>query len=125
VIRYRTGDLVRPTWNDDQVGRFVLLQGGILGRTDDMLVIRGVNVFPSSLEQILRSFPEVVEYRMTVFKQGAMDHLSIEVEDRLNNPQRIETELRLRLGLRVEVKAVPMGSLPRYEGKGKRFVDQR
>lgn len=125
VIRYRTGDLVRPTWNDDQAGRFVLLQGGILGRTDDMLVIRGVNVFPSSLEQILRSFPEVVEYRMTVFKQGAMDHLSIEVEDRLNNPQRIETELRLRLGLRVEVKAVPMGSLPRYEGKGKRFVDQR
>lgn len=125
VIRYRTGDLVRPTWNDDQACRFVLLQGGVLGRTDDMMVIRGVNVFPSSIEQILRSFPEVIEYRMTVLKQGAMDHLLIEVEDRLDQPDRIQTELRLRLGLRVEVACVPMGSLPRFEGKGRRFVDKR
>ena len=125
VIRYRTGDLVQPTWNDNQTCRFVLLNGGVLGRTDDMMVIRGVNVFPSSIEQILRSFPEVIEYRMTVLKQGAMDHLLIEVEDRLEKPDRIETELRLRLGLRVEVVLVPMGSLPRFEGKGRRFVDKR
>jgi phenylacetate-CoA ligase len=62
---------------------------------------------------------------MTVLKQGAMDHLLIEVEDRLEKPDRIETELRLRLGLRVEVVLVPMGSLPRFEGKGRRFVDKR
>jgi phenylacetate-CoA ligase len=125
VIRYRTGDLVRPTWNDDQLTRFVLLQGGVLGRTDDMLVIRGVNVFPTSIEQILRSFPEIVEYRLTAHKQGAMDRLLIEVEDRLSEPARVEQELRLRLGLRVEVREVPLGSLPRFEGKGSRFIDRR
>lgn len=125
VIRYRTGDLVRPTWDDDQPCRFVLLQGGILGRSDDMLVIRGVNVFPSSIEQILRSFPEVIEYRMTAYKQGAMDRLLVEVEDRLNQPARIQDELRLRLGLRVEVENVALGTLPRFEGKGRRFVDKR
>lgn len=125
VIRYRTGDLVRPTWNDDQPPRFVLLSGGVLGRTDDMLVIRGVNVFPSSIEQILRSFPEIVEYRMTALKQGAMDRLVIEIEDRLSDPARVERELRLRLGLRVEAREVPLGSLPRFEGKGRRFIDRR
>lgn len=125
VIRYRTGDLVRPTWNDDQDCRFVLLAGGVLGRTDDMMIIRGVNIFPTSIEQILRSFPEVLEYRLTAHKNGAMDEISVEVEDRLEQPERIVKELQLRLGLRVEVKNVPVGSLPRYELKGKRFVDNR
>jgi phenylacetate-CoA ligase len=103
----------------------VLLQGGVLGRSDDMMVIRGVNVFPSSIEQILRSFPELIEYRMTVHKQGAMDRLLVEVEDRLADPLRIQEELRLRLGLRIEVENVPIGTLPRFEGKGRRFVDKR
>lgn len=125
VIRYRTGDLVRPTWNDDQPANFVLLEGGVLGRTDDMMIIRGVNVFPTSIEQILRGFPEIVEYRMTAFKEASMDQLKIEIEDRLENPERVKTELKVRLGLRVEVQCVPMGSLPRFEAKGKRFIDQR
>ncbi len=125
VIRYRTGDLVRPTWKVPGTNRFVLLEGGVLGRSDDMLIIRGVNVFPSSVEQILRSFPEVVEYRMTAQKAGEMDALSIEIEDHLNDPQRVATELRLRLGLNVDVRCVPIGSLPRFDGKGKRFVDER
>jgi phenylacetate-CoA ligase len=90
-----------------------------------MMVIRGVNVFPSSVEQILRSFPEVVEYRMIARKQGEMDQLAVEVEDRLNDPLRVANELRLRLGLKVEVTAVALGTLPRVEGKGKRFVDER
>jgi phenylacetate-CoA ligase len=125
VIRYRTGDLVRPTWNHPGANRFVFLEGGVLSRVDDMMVIRGVNVFPSSVEQILRSFPEVVEYRMTARKIGEMDHLVVEIEDRLNDPDRVATELRLRLGLKVEVQVAPLGSLPRVEGKGKRFVDER
>jgi phenylacetate-CoA ligase len=125
VIRYRTGDLVRPTWNAPGDNRFVVLQGGVLGRADDMMIVRGINVFPSSVEQIIHSFPEIVEYRMRVHKQGAMDALTIEIEDRLNAPQRVAEELHLRLGLRVAVQAVPLGSLPRYEGKGKRFMDQR
>lgn len=125
VIRYRTGDLVRPTWNDDQESRFVLLSGGVLGRTDDMMIIRGVNIFPTSIEQILRSFPEVLEYRITAYKKGSMDELRVEVEDRLDEPKRIVKELQLRLGLRVDVQTVAVGTLPRYELKGKRFVDNR
>jgi phenylacetate-CoA ligase len=125
AIRYRTGDLVRPTWKTAGDNRFVLLDGGVLGRADDMMIIRGVNIFPSSIEQILRSFPEVIEYRMTASRVGQMDSLSVEVEDRLDKPQRIAKELQLRLGLHVEVRAVPTGTLPRFEAKGKRFVDQR
>ncbi len=137
VIRYRTGDLVRPTWLESSGGatsdteapqgksanRFVLLRGGVLGRADDMMIVRGVNIFPSSIDEIVRSFPEVIEYRMTVRKRGEMDELAVEVEDRLDNPARIADELNLRSGLKVEVKGVAAMSLPRFEGKGKRFVD--
>ena len=126
VIRYRTGDLVRPRWNNDGADcRFVLLEGGVLGRSDDMMIIRGVNIFPSSVEQILRSFPEVAEYRITAHKRGEMDALHVDVEDRLQSPDRISKEMELRLGLKIEVSLVPVGSLPRFEGKGRRFVDQR
>lgn len=125
IIRYRTGDLVRPTWNDDQDCQFVLLTGGVLGRADDMMIVRGVNIFPSSIEQILRSFPEVVEYRMTAVKDGQMDQLMIEIEDRLEKPDRVVKELQVRLGLRVDVTCVPIGSLPRFDLKGKRFIDKR
>ncbi len=125
VIRYRTGDVVRPRWNSTPDNCFVLLDGGVVGRVDDMLIVRGVNVFPTAVDAILRSFPEVVEYRVLIQKQGALDTLTIEVEDRLNAPERIVRDLRLRIGLTVEVRCVPLGSLPRFEGKGKRFVDQR
>jgi phenylacetate-CoA ligase len=122
VIRYRTGDLVRPSWSKHG---FVRLNGGVLGRADDMLVVRGVNIFPSSIEQIMHGFPEVVEYRFTVRKRGAMDQMFVEVEDHLAQPARIVEELQLRLGLKVDVNVVPPATLPRFEGKGKRFVDLR
>ena len=89
------------------------------------MIIRGVNIFPSSVEQILRSFPEVVEYRLTAYKSGAMDGLVVEIEDRLEQPQRVAQELQLRLGLKIQVDCVPLGTLPRFEAKGKRFVDER
>ena len=125
VIRYRTGDLVTPTRTDDQPTNFVLLKGGVLGRTDDMLIIRGVNVFPTSVERILREFPEISEYRLTAYKEASMDQLKIEIEDKLNDPQRVKQRLELRLGFRIDVQSVAAGSLPRFEGKGKRFVDNR
>ena len=62
----------------------MLLDGGVLGRADDMMIIRGVNIFPSAVEQILHSFPEVVEYRLTARKRGELDELVIEVEDHLH-----------------------------------------
>jgi phenylacetate-CoA ligase len=125
VIRYRTGDIVRPRWGSAEDNGFVLLEGGVLGRADDMLIIRGVNVFPSAVEQILRSFPEIVEFRVTVARQGSLDALIVEIEDRLNEPDRVVRELQLRLGLKTDVRCAPLGSLPRFEGKGKRFHDQR
>ena len=125
VIRYRTGDLVIPTWTDDQPSNFALLQGGVLGRTDDMMIIRGVNVFPTSVERILREFPEIAEYRLTAFKESSMDQLQIEIEDELNDPQRVKQRLELRLGFRIDVQCVAAGSLPRFEAKGKRFIDNR
>ena len=125
AIRYRTGDMVRPRFNADGENRFTLLEGGVLGRADDMLIVRGVNIFPSSVEQILRAFPELVEFRVIVLKHGSLDALQIEIEDRLNDAERVARELQLRLGLKVDVRCVPLGSLPRFEGKGKRFHDQR
>ena len=129
VIRYKTGDLVRPRWKNSnsskEANHFVLLDGGLLGRVDDMMVIRGVNVFPSAVEAILRGFPDVVEYRLTASRIGAMDQLSIEIEDNKDQPERIAAKLKLQLGLNVAVNPVPLGSLPRYESKGRRFVDAR
>ncbi len=125
VIRYRTGDLVRPRWGEGGDDPFVFLDGGVLGRADDMMIIRGVNIFPSAVEQILRGFPEVVDYRMTARKRGEMDELVIEVEDHLGQPGRIAEELQLRLGLKIDVRLAPAMSLPRTEGKSQRFVDLR
>ena len=123
VLRYVTGDLVRPTWQKNSA--FVFLEGGVIGRADDMLIIRGVNVFPTALEKILRGFDEVDEFQLIAWKDGQMDQLKVRVEDHLNQPQRIADEIQLRLGLRVEVEVVESGSLPRFEMKGKRFLDQR
>jgi phenylacetate-CoA ligase len=125
VIRYRTGDLVRPLVQHGGANQFVLLEGGVLGRADDMFIVRGVNIFPSSIDQIVRGFPEVVEYRAVITRQSSIDSLLVEIEDRLNAPNRVARELRLRLGLKVEVCCVPLGTLPRFEGKGNRFVDRR
>jgi phenylacetate-CoA ligase len=125
VLRYRTGDLVRPRREHRFPRRFAFLEGGIVGRADDMLIIRGVNVFPGALDQIVRGFPEIVEYRVTARSRGAMDVIEVEIEDRLNQPERVADEFRVRLALRVDVRCVPIGSLPRFEGKGKRVVDER
>jgi phenylacetate-CoA ligase len=130
VIRYRTGDLVRPTWAapaDVAAGAcpWTRLDGGILGRVDDMLIVRGVNIFPHAIDEIARGFPEVVEHQLTVSTRESLDVLSLAIEDRLDDPARVARELQVRLGLRVEVHTVPIGSLPRFEGKGRRIVDLR
>ena len=123
LLRYRTGDRVLPTNADGS--NFVLLKGGVLGRDDDMIVIRGVNVFPSAVEEILRTFEDVIEYRITAFKNGAMDGLTIEVEDQTENTGRIKDAIEVGLGLRVQVILAEANSLPRFEAKGRRFIDNR
>lgn len=125
VIRYETGDLVRPHWPAEGRCRFVRLAGGVVGRSDDMLVIRGVNVFPSSVEEVLRRVEGIDEWRLLAEKRGEMDELLIEVEDQLADPRRVADALQRSIGLRVEVRLVPAGSLPRTEHKSRRLIDHR
>jgi phenylacetate-CoA ligase len=127
-IRYRTGDLVRERPGSPPLSPYLL--GGVLERTDDMFIVRGNNVFPTSIEAVLREFDEVIEYRMTLRRQREMPHLAIEVEPRADCStvpelcDRIHRRIKDRLNFQPEIVAVAVGSLPRFELKGRRFVKE-
>jgi phenylacetate-CoA ligase len=127
AIRYRTGDWVQHGGYRCPCGRAtLLLPGGILGRADDMLIVRGVNVYPSAIEAIVREFPEIAEFRITVTREGPLDALGLEVEtDADGCAARVAQALHTRLNLRVVVQAVAFGSLPRWDLKARRVVDRR
>ncbi len=125
ALRYRTGDLVRATRPQEGDCRFVFLEGGVVGRADDMMVIRGVNVFPSGVEAVVRSIDGLGEFRMKAYRVEQMDQLELEVEGPLEAAQRLAQELQTRLGLRIPVRPVASGSLPRFEVKARRLVDCR
>ncbi|HZS76392.1 MAG TPA: AMP-binding protein [Ktedonobacteraceae bacterium] len=126
AIRYRTGDLVRHGGYNCPCGRsFLMLPGGVLGRADDMLIVRGVNVYPSALANILHRFPEVTEYRVIVTKNGPLDEIALQVECPTALVATIQEEMRLALNLRVPIEAVELGTLPRFELKARRVVDRR
>ena len=81
VIRYRLGDRVRLDRAPCACGRtFARMAGGIIGRTDDMVTVRGINIFPSAIEAIVREYPQIVEYRAEVLRRGALDELSLSIE---------------------------------------------
>jgi phenylacetate-CoA ligase len=128
LLRYRTGDLVRAAVADVCVcGRHeAALEGGILGRADDMVVVRGVNVFPSAIEDVLRGFPEVAEYRVRVWLNGALREIELTVESAPGAPndlaQRIGYALQTAFNLRIPVQMAASGSLPRFELKAKRWA---
>ncbi len=128
MIRYRTGDLVRERPGSPPLSPF--LEGGVLGRTDDMFIVRGNNVFPTSIEAVLREFADVAEYRMTLRRQRAMPHLVIEVEPRPECPsvaalcEQIHRRIKDRLNFQPEINSAAVGSLPRFELKGRRFVKE-
>lgn len=125
VIRYRTGDLVRAVRPAPDARGFLFLPGGVVGRADDMLTVRGVNLFPSSLDAVVWSFPSVREYRAAVRKRHELDELIVDVDLDPQDLAPLATELQLRLGLRVVVNRVEPGSLPHFEGKGRRLTDER
>lgn len=125
IIRYRTGDLVRSEWPEAGPCQFVRLAGGVIGRADDMVVIRGVNVFPSSIEEVLSSTEGIDQWRLIAERRGEMDELLLEVEDQQSHPDRLTELLQVRLGLRIEVRLVEPGSLPRTEHKSRRLIDKR
>jgi phenylacetate-CoA ligase len=134
LLRYRTGDVVLPAGHhahDEacECGRHDLaLEGGILGRTDDMVVVRGVNIYPSAVEQIVREFPEIAEHQVRVSKKGAMTELHIivepgrEVKNVAQLVSAVEKALETAFSLRIAVTAAPPGSLPRAELKSKRWL---
>jgi phenylacetate-CoA ligase len=88
-----------------------------------MLIVRGVNVFPAAIEAIVRRFPEVDEFQIEVFRRGELDEARVLVEAVESGvPRAVQDALRVGLGLRLEVAAVAMGTLPRYELKARRVV---
>jgi phenylacetate-CoA ligase len=126
AIRYRTGDLVRHGGSCCPCGRtFLMLPGGVLGRVDDMLIVRGVNVYPSALANILHRFPEVTEYRVIVTSEGTMDEIALQVECPPQLAAAISEELHLALNLRIPIETVEQGTLPRFELKARRVEDRR
>jgi phenylacetate-CoA ligase len=130
LLRYRTGDLVKPRAHSIcACGRHELaLEGGILGRSDDMVVVRGVNVYPSLIEELVRGYPEVSEYRVQLDCREAMAELSLEVEaiaeaaGVASLQRRLEQSFQTALNLRVPVRLLPPGSLPRFEMKSMRWA---
>ena len=126
LLRYRTGDRVRLASGPCECGRtFARLEGGILGRVDDMLIVRGVNVFPAALEGIVRRFAAVDEFAIEVYRRAEMDEvrLLLEVQDGAAHvPIAVQEAVRVDLGIRVEVTTVPLRSLPRYELKARRLI---
>ncbi|MCZ6794181.1 MAG: AMP-binding protein [Planctomycetota bacterium] len=131
VIRYRTGDLV--LWRDEPCpcGRpYGRLVEGILSRVDDMVFVRGNNVYPAAVEAIIRRFTEVAEYRVRVLESGGMVGLRLELDPapgldetaRSGLAGRVSRAVRNALHFRPEVVVVSAGSLPRFEMKAQRFV---
>jgi len=125
VLRYRTGDLVKVEEGVDEKGipTFDLI-GGILGRADDMVVVRGVNLYPSSVDAIIRKFDEVQEYRVYKETAGSMLELTIEVEASLDVANLIEVGLKEAFSLRIPVRSVDRGTFPRFEMKAKRWEEK-
>lgn len=131
LIRYRTGDLVQMDTRPCPCGlTYRRLLGGILGRSDELIHVRGNNVYPTALEAILRGFPDVAEYRIEVDQTQPLAELRIEVEpvsdaDGAALANRVCDAIRERLLFRAEVVAVAVGSLPRFELKARRVVRKK
>jgi phenylacetate-CoA ligase len=135
LLRYRTGDLVkRATVGVGPearcaCGRFEMaLEGGILGRTDDMVVVRGVNVYPSAIEAIVRACSDVAEYQVQISTVRALPELSLQIEptpscaDLGGLIRKLESDFESALSLRVPITIAPHGTLPRFEMKARRWV---
>jgi len=129
LIRYRTGDLVRLLHPARcKCGRtFAALEGGILGRCDDMIVVRGVNMYPSAIEEIVRRFTEIAEFRVEVSAQRAMSEMKVLIEVHDSSEAKavaktLSAALETAFSLRIPVEVVAANTLPRFEMKAKRWV---
>ncbi len=125
LLRYRTGDVVSAEWRSPCAcgSHELCLLGGILGRKDDLVVVRGMNIFPSAVEGIVRAFDAIDEYRVEVTSVDGLAQIKILVEARDAAVVRsLEGKLQAALFLRIPVAMVEPGSLPRFEMKASRWV---
>ena len=136
LIRYRTRDLCYITHEKCSCGRTTVRMSKPLGRSDDMLIIRGINVFPSQIEQVLLECGMQPNYHITVDRVNNLDVMSVEVEvapDMFSDTvkgmeslkKRLEAALQNVLNVHAEIKLAEYGSIPRFEGKAKRVTDNR
>jgi phenylacetate-CoA ligase len=136
LIRYRTGDLVKkvPHTVSSSGRTWDIYEGGILGRSDDMKLIRGTNVYPRAVEAIVREYPEIDEFQIVLWrKDNVQDEITVKIDIKpdsgANEAGLLETLgkdlARNHEGLRFNVEAVPHGELPRFELKAKRLKDER
>jgi phenylacetate-CoA ligase len=127
AIRYCTGDLVKLNTEPCVCGRtFARFDGGILGRADDMVVVRGVNIYPAAIENLVRRVDAVEEYQITVSTGSDLARLSISIEvadgaDPDDAREAVTRSVQNELGLRPAVAVAPSESLPRFELKARRF----
>ncbi len=124
LIRYRTGDRVEVSREPCSCGSpFLKVVGGIRGRVDDMFTVRGVNLYPSQVEDIVRRYPEVSEFLIEHRRERRMDEVFLLLESPVGSftADRLEADLRQALGARLECRVVPAGTLPRSELKAKRL----
>lgn len=130
VIRYRTGDRVKLADEPCKCGRtFARFDGGVIGRVDDVLIVRGVNVYPSAIENLVRQVSEVGEFAVEVNRLDEMDQLDIRIEVPIGDADAataaVVKQIHTGLGIRAHVQAVPTGTLPRFDLKARRFKDNR
>jgi phenylacetate-CoA ligase len=137
LIRYRTRDITRIIKGRCACGRALTRIDRIAGRTDDMLIIRGVNVFPSQIEEVITQFEEITaQYEIILKSKGSLDHVELHVETVPDFPfdevrklealkKDIARELKSNLQVAVEVKIVEPKTIGRSEGKAKRIIDMR
>jgi len=125
LIRYRTGDRVIVSREPCPCGSpFMKIVGGIQGRVDDMFTVRGVNLYPSQVEDIVRRHPGVAEFVIEHRRERRMDEVALLVETSAASfsAERLEADLRQALGVRLDCRVVPAGTLPRSELKSRRIV---
>jgi phenylacetate-CoA ligase len=130
LLRYRTGDLVQQAARAPcACGRHdMALEGGILGRTDDMVIVRSVNLYPAAVEEVMRRFDQVAEYRVELCSERAMTELQLQLEpapdcfDPEGLQDAVAAALRAAFNLRIPVSLVPPGALPRFELKARRWI---
>lgn len=130
MLRYRTGDISSLDVTQCDCGRTSVRMARVRGRFDDMLIIRGVNLYPSEVERILLGHPEVApQYQLLVDRPGAMDELTVMCESTLTDIDalrgRLHYALREATGLSMRVEILAPGSIPRSEGKAVRVIDRR